>query len=166
MLEPAIRSGAVWVYFTTLPMTTQLCCKTGCGCVDSCDSVGYSEPRSSTVDRSRTPRLHLCACGWDCCMTRPESDEGENCTTFCSWVRDGYVRHAAIKLVLNIKREKNVKETCNCQTKFLVKWNVSQWTYLKQKRKKMNEWSLFRSSTAEFTCCMTWNTPFHFNIIC
>lgn len=84
MLERAIQSDAVWVYFTPLPMTTQLsfCCKTGCGGVDSCYIGSYSDLRSSTVDRSWTPQLRWYVCGWEGCMRRPESDCGEN------WVSD------------------------------------------------------------------------------
>lgn len=65
--EPASHSDAVWVYFTMLPMTTQLrvCCKTGCGGVDSCYRVRYSEVRSSVVDRSWTPQLRQYECVWE-----------------------------------------------------------------------------------------------------
>lgn len=57
-----------------------VCCKTGCGGVDSFDGVSYSEFRSRTADRSWTPRPALCryVCGWDWNMMRPECENGEN----------------------------------------------------------------------------------------
>ena len=50
-----------------------VCCKTGCGGVDSFDGVSYSEFRSRTADRSWTPRPALCR--YVCVCVRLEHDE-------------------------------------------------------------------------------------------
>lgn len=88
MREPAIPSDAVWVHFTTLPMTTQLCvcCKTGCGGVNSCSSVSYSHA-DNTGPNSAATLAHVRVWVSLCCVTRPEFDSWDNYTVFWRGVK-------------------------------------------------------------------------------